>query len=138
MKYSDLCQAFYIKRGSSGLKGKTSQHDIGEFFMLSGIDKAKYEEFLPTSEDAYAKWFSGLIESPKPEIWEAVSKIDVKVYASMLEKAFDKKNIDTVAIKLGIRLRTGETLDHSRLALCVAKALISMSENGGESEKWFG
>ena len=135
MKYSDLCQAFYIKRGASGLKGKTSQHDIGEFFMLSGIDKAKYGNFLPTSEDAYAKWFSGLIENPKPEIWEAVSKINESTYASMLEKAFDKKNIDTVAVKLGIRLRTGETLDYSRLALCITKTLISMSENDGESEK---
>ena len=135
MKYCDLCQAFYIKRGSSGLKGKTSQHDIGEFFMLSGIDKAKYEEFLPTSEDAYAKWFSGLIENPKPEIWEAVSKINESTYASMLEKAFDKKNIDAVAVKLGIRLRAGEALDHSRLAWCITKLMISMAENGGESEK---
>lgn len=135
MKYSDLCQAFYIKRGSSGLKGKTSQHDIGEFFMLSGIDKAKYEDYLPTSDDAYAKWFSGLTEGPKPEIWEAVSKINESTYASMLEKAFDKKNIDAVAVKLGIRLRTGESLDHSRLAWCITKLMISMAENGGESEK---
>lgn len=135
MKYSDLCQAFYIKRGSSGLKGITSQHDIGEFFMLSGIDKAKYEAYLPTSDDAYNKWFSGLTEGPKPEIWEAVSKINESNYASMLEKAFDKKNIDAVALKLGIRLRTGEALDHSRLAWCITKLMISMAENDGESEK---
>lgn len=134
MKYSGLCQAFYLKRGSSGLKDKKSQHDIGEFFILSGIDQEKYESYLPQSEDAYAKWYSG-DTSPKDEIWEAVSKIDEKTYASMLEKAMDKKKIDVVAGKLGIRLRTGESLDLSRLALCVTKTLLSMSENAGESEK---
>lgn len=134
MKYSGLCQAFYLKRGSSGLKDKKSQHDIGEFFILSGIDQEKYEVYLPQSEDAYAKWYSG-DTSPKDEIWEAVSRIDEKTYAYMLEKAMDKKNIDAVAGKLGIRLRTGESLDPSRLALCVTKTLLSMSENAGESEK---
>lgn len=134
MKYCELCQAFYLKRGSSGLRDKKSQHDIGEFFILSGIDQEKYEACLPQSEDAYAKWYSG-DTGPKDEIWEAVSRIDEKTYASMLEKAMDKKNIDAVAGKLGIRLRTGETLDPSRLALCVTKSLISMSENAGESEK---
>lgn len=134
MKYSGLCQAFYLKRGSSGLKDKKSQHGIGEFFILSGIDREKCESYLPQSDDAYAKWYSG-DTNPKDEIWEAVSKIDEKTYASMLEKAMDKKNIGAVADKLGIYLRTGESIDPSKLALCVTKTLLSMSENAGESEK---
>lgn len=134
MKYSTLCKAFYLKRGLSGLKDKKSQHDIGEFFILSGIDQKEYEAYLPQSEDAYAKWYSGAT-SPKDEIWEAVSKIDEKSYVSMLEKAFEKKSIEEVARKLGIRFRTGETLDFSRFALCITKTLLSMSENAGESEK---
>lgn len=134
MNYSELCKAFYLKRGSIGIKGLKNQHDIGEHLILSGIDQKKYETYLPQSGDAYAKWYSG-DTSPKAEIWEAVSQIDEKVYASMLEKALDKKNIEAVANQLGICLRTGETLDLSRLALCVAKTLLSMSENNGVSEK---
>lgn len=134
LKYSGLCQAFYLKRGSSGLKDKKSQHDIGEFFIFSGIDQEKYEAYLPQSEDAYAKWYSG-DTCPKAEIWEAVSQIDDKKYASMLEKSLDKKNIEKVACKLGICLRVGENLDLSRFALCITKTLLSMSENNGESEK---
>lgn len=134
MKYSELCQAFYLKRNMTGLKQIKSQHGIGGFLILSGIDQEKYEGYLPQSEDAYAKWYSG-DTSPKAEIWEAVSKIDEKKYASNLEKAFNKDIIDKVAVKLGIRLRTGETLELSRLAGCITKALISMSENFGVSEK---
>ena len=134
MKYSDLCRAFYIKRGSSGIKDKKSQHDIGEFFILSGIDQEKYEEYLPQSEDAYAKWYSG-DTNPKAEIWQAVSKIDEKKYAADLEKAFNKDTINKVAGNLGIRFRTGEILDLTRLAGCITKVLLSMSEHDGVSEK---
>lgn len=134
MKYSTLCKAFHLKRGSTGLKGKKNQHDIGGFFILSGIDQEAYESHLPETNDAYAKWYSG-DTSPKDKIWEAVSKIDEKSYASMLEKAFDRKNIDIVASNLGIQLKIGETLDISRLALCITRTLLSMSENAGESEK---
>ncbi len=134
MKYRELCQAFYLKRKTTGLKDIKNQYSIGEFFITSGIDQEKYEAYLPQSEDAYAKWYSG-DTSPKAEIWEAVSKIDKKKYASNLEKAFNKDNIGTVAEKLRIRLRTGETLDLSRLAGCVTQTLISMSENSGISEK---
>lgn len=134
MNYSELCKAFYLKRGSIGIKRLKSQHDIGEHFILSGIDQVKYEAFLPQSEDAYAKWYSG-DTSPKDEIWEAVSKIDEKQYASALEKELVKDHIKSVAKNLGILTRTGEEIEPARLALSVAKTLISMSEHDGISEK---
>ena len=134
MNYSELCKAFYIKRGSIGIKEQKSQRDIADYLILSGIDQAKYEDYLPQSEDAYAKWFSGAT-SPKDEIWKAVSKIDEKKYAVALEKELVKEHIKSVAKNLGIRTRTGEEIEPSRLALCIAKTLISMSEHGGVSEK---
>ncbi len=134
MNYSELCKAFYLKRGSIGIKGQKSQHDIGEYLILSGIDQTKYEDYLPQSEDAYAKWYSG-DTSPKDEIWEAVSKIDEKKYAVVLEKDLVKEHIKSVAKNLGIRTRTGEEIEPARLALSIAKTLISMSEHGGVSEK---
>ena len=134
MNYSELCKAFYIKRGSIGIKEQKSQRDIADYLILSGIDQAKYEDYLPQSEDAYAKWFSGAT-SPKDEIWKAVSKIDEKKYAVALEKELVKEHIKSVAKNLGIRTRTGEEIEPSRLALSIAKTLISMSEHGGVSEK---
>ena len=123
MNYSELCKAFYLKRGSIGIKGQKSQHDIGEYLILSGIDQTKYEDYLPQSEDAYAKWYSG-DTSPKDEIWEAVSKIDEKKYAVVLEKDLVKEHIKSVAKNLGIRTRTGEEIEPARLALSIAKTLI--------------
>lgn len=134
MKYSDLCQAFYIGRGSSGLKNIKSQHDIGEFFALLAIDKEQHESILPTSNDAFAKWYSGNTR-PRTEIWDAMSKTSAKEYAAKLKDELNIKNINEVAAKLRISLKSGETLDVDRFTGCIAELVLSLAEGHGETDK---
>lgn len=134
MKYCDLCQAFYIGKGSSGLKNKKSQHDVGEFFVLLTIDKEQYGSILPTSDDAFAKWFSGNT-CPRTEIWDALSKTSAKEYAAKLKQELNIKNIDKVAVKLKIDHKSGKTLDVDRFTACIAELVLSLAEGHGETDK---
>ena len=134
MRYCDLCQAFYIAKGSSGLNKKKSQHDIGEFFALLTVDKEKNESILPTSEDAFAKWFSGNT-SPRQEIWEAVKKSSPKEYAAKLKEAINTKNLEKVAENLKLGIRKGEAVDVDRFSSSIAELVFSMAEGNGETDK---
>lgn len=131
MKYSDLCQAFYISSTEGILNGYESQASISEVLIKWAISSGAASDKLPTSSSSYDKWFSG--ETAPTRMWKFIKEeIDEEKYARLIEESLNKANVDKLAKKLGIKIRRGEKVDTSRLTRTVAKIVYAMAEKHGD------
>lgn len=136
LNYADLCQAFYSKsKKNSGFKHMTSQAKNAEFIIKSALKEESWE-ILPTSTASYNKWFSGENKQDQ-SILDAIqndlpSRIDE--FTNTFSAELNQDNIYDCAGRLGIALVEGIEIDIYRFSNAIAKQLLLIASNQGESK----
>ncbi len=133
MKYSDLCQAFYISSTEGVLNGYEAQAAISHALVDWAISSDEAYNKFPTSPSSFDKWYSG--ETKPTKMWKFIKvEMDEVAYARILEEALNKKHAGKLAKNLGIKISRGEQIDIPRLMRTVAKILYTLAEERGDAK----
>lgn len=130
MRYSDICQAFYITEEESdshvvesGLLSKKSQGDIAEYIITIGWSSESTEGILPDNISTYNKWYYGKT-GQRAKVWDRFRKdYEEKNFAQILEDELNPDVLPKVLKKLGIKLPVGKRVNKHRLALAIARQM---------------
>lgn len=134
MKLCDFCQPFYTgQKASSGIRGKTSQGSIAEFFMDTALgEMAKIE--LAFEDDTFRKWFKGERE-PRPELWGKVADaFDETRFSRTLSSKLNEKVLPTLLPAFGIILGSDEIPDKFTFSAALAKQFGAIARGNGEAD----
>lgn len=136
MKYSDICQAFYITEEIDGetvveigIASAGSQQDIGEYFMTLGWSDESTDGILPDNISTYNKWFYGTT-GQKNAVWTRFDKdFNEDEYVKLLENDIVETVLPKVVEKLGIIISSGKTISKHRVAVAIARQMKLFSQS---------
>lgn len=130
MDYKEFLAAFYRKNRAGGLLGYRSKKKLTEFFFSNALIGDE-RELLPTSDDAYDRWFDGS-RNPKTEVWAAIaSRADTDNLEKETLKALNDSLLRELVVAFGIELLPAEVPDKRRFALAITQQFIALAEGNG-------
>lgn len=136
MKYSDICNAFYISEEESkqnivefGLTSVTSQGAIAERIISLGWSRESLDELEQYNISTFNKWFYGTT-GQKRAIWKLFEKeYDEEKYVGLLEAEFNEDVLPKVAEKLGITISNGKSVNRHMLALAIGGQMCEFAKS---------
>lgn len=134
MKLSDFCAPFYSSTKSKcGIKGKTSQPAIAEFFVGTALgDFAKIE--LVFSDDLFRKWFKGERE-PKAELWAKVAEVyDETRFSRAVSSKLNEEILSDLLVAFGIELEENGVADKFAFSAALTKQFGAIARGNGEAD----
>jgi 23S rRNA maturation mini-RNase III len=133
LNYSEFFQNFYLSRKEGGLVGYKSQTKIPEFFFKNAL-KEDYQEVLPYSDDAYARWFKGS-RNPDGNVWAAVnSHFDDDRMLKELLVALNEAKIRDIMHKFSIELPADEAPNKRQFAIAIKEQFHALANGNGSAD----
>ena len=113
--------------------GYRSKKKLTEFFFSNALTGDE-RELLPTSDDAYDRWFDGT-RNPKTEVWAAIaSRADKEKLEKEILKALNDSLLRELVRSFDIEMLPAEVPDKRRFALAVAEQFITIAEGNGTAD----
>lgn len=134
MKLHDFCAPFYsITKSKCGIKGKTSQPSIAQFFVETALgDFAKIE--LSFSDDLFRKWFKGERE-PTAELWAKVADVyDETRFSRAVSSKLNEEVLSDILAAFGIDLDENGVADKFTFSAALTKQLGAIARGNGEAD----
>lgn len=134
MKLCDFCAPFYsTTKSKCGIKGKTSQSAVADFFMSAALGEiAKIE--LAFSDDQFRKWFKGDRE-PKAELWERVSEVfDDTRFSRVVSSKLNEEVFSDLLAAFGIDLGENGVADKFAFSAALTKQFGAIARGNGEAD----
>lgn len=134
MNFSSFCKPFYgSNKKSCGIKGKTSQPAIAEYFMQIALgESAKYE--LTFTDDTFRKWFKGE-RSPKPELWLSIVKnFDETYFSRSLSSSLNEEILIKIMESFNIHMSSDEIPDKFAFSSSLSKQFLKIAQGNGDTE----
>lgn len=134
MDYKEFLVAFYRKNQAGGLLGYRSKKKLTEFFFSNALTGEERENLLPTSDDAYDRWFDGS-RSPKTDVWAAIaSRADTDNLEKAILKALNDSRLRELFATFEIEILSTEVPDKRRFANAVKEQFIAIAKGNGEAD----
>ena len=132
MNFSEFCQPFYAPtKAACGLKGKTTQVAIPEFFMTAALPESMHT-ILALGDDTFRKWFKGTRE-PQPDIWAHLSDLDEKSFSREVSASINEESLPDIFRSFGIAIGAGEDYDKFAFASVLAGQLKAIAKGNGHA-----
>ena len=133
MRYSELCQAFYISQTEGGFKEYTAEYSISEMLIRFAL-KEESCDVLSLTPSSFSKWFSGE-NGQRASVWKAFKRDYIEeCYVRAIEPCFNTQNLVKVARKLGIQFSDERELKTRRFAVAIARQMIAFAEGKGNAD----
>lgn len=134
MNLSEFCQPFYAPtKAACGIRGKSSQPSIAQFFMEAALgDVAKIE--LIFTDDLFRKWFKGERE-PKTELWGKVAEVfDETRFSRTVSSKLNEEVLDDLLRSFSIEVKDNEVADKFAFSAALTKQFGAIARGNGEAE----
>ena len=131
MDFKEFFKKFYKGRNLGKLKNLNSQGDIVEFFLKGFLTEEEAEKILPTSNDAFTKYFNGTRTINKNTLKIISSGFKLNEFTNELFYKFDDNFIQNLADDFGICLKNDEKPDKSKLAYAISVQFVELAKKDG-------
>lgn len=132
MEFSDICKAFYISQGKSGLKNHKGKKKIAMHLMRLAV-KEEDQVAMCQSESTYINWTDG-DASPREEVWANFRDKYVEAdYVKGLKESFCITYINEVARSLGLDIPSGEDVNRHKLATAIARQMKAIADANNQN-----